>query len=49
MKIKTEPIGSIPRPLELIEAMKAYAAGWLNDDELNKLSEAWFKKHKNGF
>jgi 5-methyltetrahydropteroyltriglutamate--homocysteine methyltransferase len=40
MKIKTEPIGSIPRPLELIEAMKAYAAGWLNDDELNKLSEA---------
>ena len=31
MKIKTEPIGSIPRPLELIEGMKAYAAGQLND------------------
>ena len=24
MKIKTEPIGSIPRPLELIEGMQAH-------------------------
>lgn len=39
MKIKTEPIGSIPRPLELIEGMKAHAAGQLNDHGLNKLFE----------
>ncbi|HET9824701.1 MAG TPA: cobalamin-independent methionine synthase II family protein [Chitinophagaceae bacterium] len=40
MKIKTEPIGSIPRPVELIEGMKAHAAGQLNDHELDKLLEA---------
>jgi len=39
MKIRTEPIGSIPRPLELIDGMKAHAAGQLNDHELNKLFE----------
>jgi 5-methyltetrahydropteroyltriglutamate--homocysteine methyltransferase len=39
MKIKTEPIGSIPRPLELIEGMKAHAAGQLNEHELDKLFE----------
>lgn len=40
MKIKTEPIGSIPRPVELIEGMKAHAAGQLNDQGLNKLFDA---------
>ncbi|HZJ59501.1 MAG TPA: 5-methyltetrahydropteroyltriglutamate--homocysteine methyltransferase, partial [Chitinophagaceae bacterium] len=39
MKIRTEPIGSIPRPLELIDAMKAHAAGQLNGDDLNQLFE----------
>jgi 5-methyltetrahydropteroyltriglutamate--homocysteine methyltransferase len=39
MKIRTEPIGSIPRPLELIEGMKAHAAGQVNDNELNRLFE----------
>jgi 5-methyltetrahydropteroyltriglutamate--homocysteine methyltransferase len=35
MKLPTEPIGSIPRPPELIEAIKANAAGKLNQDELD--------------
>src|SRR6476659_10780738 len=39
MKIKTEPIGSIPRPLELIEGMKAHADGQLNEHELDRLFE----------
>lgn len=39
MKIRTEPIGSIPRPLELIDGMKAHAAGQLSDHELDELSE----------
>ena len=39
MKIKTEPIGSIPRPPELIDAMKANAAGQFNDLDLDKLFE----------
>jgi len=40
MKIRTEPIGSIPRPLELIEGMKAHASGQINERELDKLFEA---------
>ena len=40
MKIKTEPIGSIPRPLELIEGMQAHALGGLDDKGLNKLIDA---------
>jgi len=40
MRIQTEPIGSIPRPIELIEGMKAHAAGNIKDQELNKLFEA---------
>ena len=35
MKIPTEPIGSIPRPLELIEAIQANAAGNLAAEALN--------------
>jgi len=37
MRIQTEPIGSIPRPVELILAIKAHAAGHLNDQDLQHL------------
>ena len=40
MKIRTEPIGSIPRPLALIEGMAAHANGDINEKELNKLFES---------
>jgi 5-methyltetrahydropteroyltriglutamate--homocysteine methyltransferase len=37
MPILTEPIGSIPRPAELVEGMKAFSTGDLGVDELNIL------------
>lgn len=37
MRIQTEPIGSIPRPVELILAIKAHAAGQLNNQDLQHL------------
>jgi len=37
MKIKTEPIGSIPRPVELILGMQANAAGQLDNKGLQHL------------
>jgi 5-methyltetrahydropteroyltriglutamate--homocysteine methyltransferase len=37
MPIQTEPIGSIPRPIELILGIKAHAAGQLNDRDLQQL------------
>jgi 5-methyltetrahydropteroyltriglutamate--homocysteine methyltransferase len=37
MAILTEPIGSIPRPAELIEGLKAFSTGDLGVDELNIL------------
>jgi 5-methyltetrahydropteroyltriglutamate--homocysteine methyltransferase len=37
MRIQTEPIGSIPRPIELILGIKAHAAGQLNDRDLQQL------------
>jgi len=40
MKILTEPIGSIPRPIELIMGMKAHAAGQLDDRGLAGLMDA---------
>ncbi|HSZ87534.1 MAG TPA: cobalamin-independent methionine synthase II family protein [Puia sp.] len=40
MKIQTEPIGSIPRPVELILGMQANAAGQLNDNDLQQLFDA---------
>jgi 5-methyltetrahydropteroyltriglutamate--homocysteine methyltransferase len=40
MKIQTEPIGSIPRPVELILGMQANAAGQLNDSDLQQLFDA---------
>jgi 5-methyltetrahydropteroyltriglutamate--homocysteine methyltransferase len=39
MPIPTEPIGSIPRPIELIEATRSQAAGELTDDELRRLQD----------
>jgi 5-methyltetrahydropteroyltriglutamate--homocysteine methyltransferase len=40
MRIQTEPIGSIPRPIELILGIKAHAAGQLNDRDLQHLYDA---------
>lgn len=37
MQIPTEPIGSIPRPPELIEAVQAFAAGRVSREELDRL------------
>jgi 5-methyltetrahydropteroyltriglutamate--homocysteine methyltransferase len=37
MPIPTEPIGSIPRPKELIEAVQAFQAGRLSQKELDEL------------
>jgi 5-methyltetrahydropteroyltriglutamate--homocysteine methyltransferase len=39
MPIPTEPIGSIPRPVDLIEGGRAHAAGELTDDELRRLQD----------
>src|SRR5882724_9426943 len=38
MQIQTEPIGSIPRPAELLEGLKAFAAGNIGTAELERLS-----------
>jgi 5-methyltetrahydropteroyltriglutamate--homocysteine methyltransferase len=40
MHIPTEPIGSIPRPVELILGIRANAAGQLNDRDLRQLYDA---------
>ena len=40
MKIRTEPIGSIPRPMELLKGMQAHAAGKITNKELSALSDA---------
>jgi 5-methyltetrahydropteroyltriglutamate--homocysteine methyltransferase len=37
MQIPTEPIGSVPRPLELVEALQAAAAGRVARDQLDIL------------
>ncbi|HEV8421287.1 MAG TPA: cobalamin-independent methionine synthase II family protein [Actinomycetota bacterium] len=39
MPIPTEPIGSIPRPVELIEANRAHATGELSNAELRRLQD----------
>lgn len=39
MTLPTEPIGSIPRPAELMEGVKAFAAGRLSTGELDALYE----------
>jgi 5-methyltetrahydropteroyltriglutamate--homocysteine methyltransferase len=40
MAILTEPIGSIPRPIELIEAIQSFAAGTTSQDALEAAYEA---------
>src|SRR5215831_11551432 len=40
MAIPTEPIGSIPRPLPLIEAARAYRAGHVSEAELRLVYDA---------
>lgn len=40
MTLPTEPIGSIPRPRELMEALAGHAAGTIDDDRLAELTEA---------
>lgn len=40
MRIQTEPIGSIPRPVELILGIKAHASGQLKDSDLRQLYDA---------
>jgi len=37
MRIQTEPIGSIPRPIELILGIKAHATGQMSDRDLQQL------------
>ncbi|RMD89066.1 MAG: 5-methyltetrahydropteroyltriglutamate--homocysteine methyltransferase [Calditrichaeota bacterium] len=39
MSIPTEPIGSIPRPVQLIEAIKSFQAGHLSKEELDQQLE----------
>ena len=43
MAILTEPIGSIPRPVELVEGLKAFSAGDISVDELNVLFDRALK------
>jgi len=40
MPIPTEPIGSIPRPAELLEAMSAHAAGRITEEQYRAAEEA---------
>lgn len=40
MNIQTEPIGSIPRPIELILGMKAHAENQISDHDLQQLFNA---------
>lgn len=43
MPIRTEPIGSIPRPTELVDGLKAFSSGDLGVDELNILFDRALK------
>ena len=44
MKIPTEPVGSIPRPAYLIEAMSAFGKGEIKENELATLTEKAIKE-----
>lgn len=44
MKIPTEPIGSIPRPAYLIEAMGSFAKGQIKENELSRLTDQAIKE-----
>ena len=37
MKILTEPIGSIPRPKYLVEALQSFAQQQINESQLSEL------------
>lgn len=49
MKIPTEPIGSIPRPAYLVEAIGSFAKGQIQENELAKLTEQAIKETLNLF
>lgn len=49
MKIPTEPIGSIPRPAYLIDAMGAFAKGQIKENELSSLTEKAIKETLSAF
>ena len=44
MKIATEPVGSIPRPAYLLEALGAFGKGQIKENELNALTEKAIKE-----
>jgi 5-methyltetrahydropteroyltriglutamate--homocysteine methyltransferase len=44
MKIPTEPIGSIPRPSYLVDAMTAFANGQIKESELASITEKAIKE-----
>jgi 5-methyltetrahydropteroyltriglutamate--homocysteine methyltransferase len=43
MKIKTEPVGSIPRPTYLVDALYSFAQQKIKEDELSKMFEEALK------
>lgn len=43
MPIPTEPIGSIPRPEVLMEARKAYDAGYMGEEKYQALCDEWIE------
>ncbi|MBA4057122.1 MAG: 5-methyltetrahydropteroyltriglutamate--homocysteine methyltransferase, partial [Marivirga sp.] len=44
MKIPTEPIGSIPRPTYLVEAMQALSQGQISEKEFQTLTDRSIKE-----
>ena len=44
MKIPTEPVGSIPRPAYLQQAMKSFAQGQMTESELGAKTEQALKE-----
>ena len=49
MKIPTEPIGSIPRPPELLDALKRYRSGSATEEQLNEVYDAALQDTLNRF
>ncbi len=43
MKIRTEPVGSVPRPKYLVEAMQAFVGKQINQSEMSKLFDEALK------
>lgn len=44
MKIRTEPVGSVPRPKYLVDALQAFSQQQISETELQQLSEKALKK-----